>query len=232
MSVTDDVLEELSRIPTGVLADVMSEMGLTRQVVAQELRPVTTAQRFIGRAVCVSGRDDLEARLLPGPLPTMFDVDAHVRKDGVVVVDTGGHSHGAVIGGLVGLAFKRAGAVGFVTDGGVRDVDELVDMNLACRSRFVAPGSVKGLWSVTAVGLPVTLPAQGGGRVAVVPGDILSADSDGLVVVPATLAADVVADSVELEGAETQIRLAIEQGQDRREAFRQHDRFGHIRKRV
>ena len=62
---------------------------------------------------------------------------------------------------------------------------------------------------MTAVGLPVTLPAQGGGRVAVVPGDILSADLDGLVVVPATLAADVVADSVQLERAETQIRLAI-----------------------
>src|SRR3954452_9386073 len=100
MGITDEVLDEISRNPAGVLADVLSEMGLTRQVVAQDLRPVTTAQKFIGRAVCVSGPDDLEVRLLPGPLPTMFDVDAHVRKDSVVVVDTGGHSHGAVIGGL------------------------------------------------------------------------------------------------------------------------------------
>jgi len=230
--VTDDVLQAIARISTAGLADVLAEMGLTRQVVAQELRPIVAGRRFAGRAVCIAGREEHEAKLLPGPMPTMFDVDGLVERDSVVVVDSGDHRHGAVIGGLVALAMKRAGAAGFVTDGGIRDVDELADMGLPCISRFVTPGSVKNLWSVTAVGAPITLPAQGGGRVAVSPGDIVSADRDGLVIVPAALAADVLADSIQLERAEERIRHAIEEGRDRREAFRQNDRFGHIRKRV
>jgi regulator of RNase E activity RraA len=227
-----EVVDGLARVPTGVLADVLSEMGLKQQVVTQALRPVAGTPRFVGRAVCVAGRDNQDAKLLPGPLPTMFDVDALVGPGTVVVVDSGDHRHGAVIGGLVALAFKRAGAVGFVTDGGVRDVDELAEMGLPCIARFVTPGSVKGRWSVTAVDQPITLPAQGGGKVTLAPGDVVSADADGVVVIPSALAVDTLADALQVEKAEAAILTAIRLGHDRREAFRANDRFGHIRKRV
>jgi regulator of RNase E activity RraA len=230
--VGQELLDGLARVPTGVLADVLSEMGLRQQVVTQALRPVAATPRFVGRAVCVAGRDDRDAKLMPGPLPTMFDVDELVAPGSVVVVDSGDHGNGAVIGGLVALAFKRAGAAGFITDGGVRDVDELTEMGLPCISRFVTPGSVKGRWSVTAVNQPITLPAQGEGQVTLAPGDIVSADADGVVVIPSALAADVLADALQVEKAEAAILTAIQQGHDRREAFRANDRFGHIRKRV
>jgi 4-hydroxy-4-methyl-2-oxoglutarate aldolase len=231
-SVVQEVLDGLARVPTGVLADVLSEMGFRQQVVTQALRPVVGTPRFVGSAVCVAGREDHDAKLTLGPLPTMFDVDELVAPGTVVVVDAGDHRHGAVIGGPVGLAFKRAGAIGFITDGGVRDVDELAEMGLPCITRFVTPGSVKGRWSVIAVDQPVTLPAQGGGKVTIAPGDIVSADADGVVVIPSALGADVLSDALQVEKAEAAILMAIKQGHDRREAFRANDRFGHIRKRT
>ncbi|WP_460452217.1 RraA family protein [Alsobacter sp. SYSU BS001988] len=229
-TVSDEVLQGLGRLPTGVVADVLLEMGLERSVVCSRLLNLGRST-FIGRAVCATGRT-----IAPGEQPasaaSMFDVDGQVSPGSVVVIDSGDHRHGAVIGGLVALAFKRAGAVGFVTDGGVRDADELADMGLPCVARFVTPRSAKGIWRIDRVGDGISLPAQGGGRVAVGPGDILSADPDGLVVIPAGLALAVLDESGPLKAAEERITAALRSGGDRREAFRVHDRFGHIRKRV
>ncbi|MDB5362807.1 MAG: hypothetical protein JWO51_4104 [Rhodospirillales bacterium] len=227
----DSVIAALAQVPTGVLADVLYEMGLKHQVVSAELRPLSQDVSFVGRAVCVAGRSEADATAMSSPLATMFDVDAVVAAGSVVVVDAGDHRVGATIGGLVARTFKKAGAVGFVTDGGVRDRAELMEMGLPSVARFVTPRAAKGVWAVTAVGGPVTLPGQAGTPVAVAPGDILCCDMDGLVVVPAGVAADVLADASKVEDAERQILKVIEAGGDRREAYRRYDRFGHIRKR-
>ncbi|PSC03843.1 hypothetical protein SLNSH_17185 [Alsobacter soli] len=229
IEVADDVLQAIGRLATGAVADVLLEMGFDRTVVSSDLLN-RQRSRFVGRAVCAAGHTITQG-VQPSAGPSMFDVDRLVGPSSVVVIDSGDHRHGAVIGDLVALAFRRAGAVAFVTDGGVRDAEEIAELGLPCVARFVTPRSAKGIWSVDTVGEPVSLPAQGGGRMAVAPGDIILADPDGVVVIPARLAAAVLEEHGPLAAAEERIKAAIEAGGDRREAFRAHDRFSHIRKR-
>jgi regulator of RNase E activity RraA len=56
------------------------------------------------------------------------------------------------------------------------------------------------------------------------------ADTDGVVVIPASLAAQVIHDSEVLEQVEEKIRGDLEKGEDREAVYQRHDRFGHIKK--
>lgn len=225
------VVKRLARIQTAVLSDVLYEMGYDNQVLAPDLKPVGSGGRFAGPALCVSGLSVAEARRHSGKAPTTFEIDRAVTPGAVVVFASKRQPAGSVIGGLMAFSFSRAGAAGVVTDGGVRDAEEYGLYNLPCVAAFVTPASSKGLWTLTTLGEPVTLPGPAGREVLIEPGDIVCADPDGVIVVPAALAEDVAADAETIEVIERRIMLMIEAGRDREEAFAANDRFSHIRRR-
>ena len=117
-----------------------------------------------------------------------------------------------------------------MTDGGVRDAAEFAEIGLPVFASFLTPLSNKGLWAFTAVDDPVDLPGQNGGAVRVASGDWIHADRDGVVVIPAAHAAQVVADAEVVEAVEGRIKQALLAGEDREAVYARHDRFGHIRK--
>jgi regulator of RNase E activity RraA len=81
-------------------------------------------------------------------------------------------------------------------------------------------------------GQPIVLPGQGGAEVIVHPGDMLLGDADGVVVIPGSIAAEVVAAAAKLERLEKRIVADIKRGIDREVALKRADRSGHIRKLV
>ena len=96
----------------------------------------------------------------------------------VLVVATGGHIGAAVTGDLlIGVARNR-GAAGFVTDGLVRDLDDLETIGLPVYAMGVTPNSPQRR-GPGSVGLPVVC-----GGVLVASGDVVVGDRDGVVVVP------------------------------------------------
>jgi 4-hydroxy-4-methyl-2-oxoglutarate aldolase len=85
-----------------------------------------------------------------------------------------------------GLECKRAGAVGLVTNGGMRDTDELILQQVPCWTRIISQGMVQGRLQFDAHAVPVSV-----GGVLVAPGDVVVADGDGVIVVPLDRALDV-----------------------------------------
>mgnify|MGYP000027824682 FL=1 len=78
------------------------------------------------------------------------------------------------------------GAVGYVSNGGVRDTDEIILQKIPFWSRIVSQGMVQGRLQFDAYDIPVVV-----GGVLVHPGDVVVADGDGVIVVPQALAKDV-----------------------------------------
>lgn len=96
----------------------------------------------------------------------------------VLVVDAGGTARGTIWGGNGGLAAQARGIAGVVTNGGARDVDDLIALGMPVYATGVSlRGTVKSHpgW----VGIPVSV-----GGVCVNPGDFVMGDRDGVVVVP------------------------------------------------
>lgn len=94
----------------------------------------------------------------------------------VIVVAGMNTSHTATIGGLMGLEMQNMGIVGLVSDGLVRDAQELRKLDLQIWCRGVTPIASKKV-SEGATGIPITI-----GGVTVRDGDLVVADDDGVVI--------------------------------------------------
>ena len=117
------------------------------------------------------------------PYPWMKEL-----QDGdFVVIDQSGVNAG-LMGSENTLAALRAGARGLVSNGGVRDTDEVIMQQVPFWSAFVSQGMVQGRLQYAAHNVPVEV-----GGVTVNPGDVVVADGDGVIVVPADRALDVAA---------------------------------------
>lgn len=101
------------------------------------------------------------------------------------VIDQSGVDVG-LMGSNNSLAGIRDGAVGYVTNGGVRDTDELILQKVPFWSRMISQGMVQGRLRFDAMDIPVSV-----GGVLVHPGDVVVADGDGVIVVPRSMAVDV-----------------------------------------
>jgi len=115
------------------------------------------------------------------PYPWMDDI----QPGDFIVIDQSGVDAG-LMGSNNSLAGIKAGARGYVSNGGVRDTDELILEKVPFWSAWISQPMVQGRLKFDAKDVPVSV-----GGVLVNPGDIVVADGDGVIVVPKQLARDV-----------------------------------------
>ena len=101
------------------------------------------------------------------------------------VIDQSGVDVG-LMGSNNSLAGVRDGAVAYVTNGGMRDTDELILQQIPFWSTMISQGMVQGRLRFDDMNVPVSV-----GGVQVNPGDVVVADGDGVIVVPRAMAVDV-----------------------------------------
>jgi 4-hydroxy-4-methyl-2-oxoglutarate aldolase len=108
-----------------------------------------------------------------------------IEPSDFIVIDQSGVDVG-LMGSNNSLAGVRDGAAGYVTNGGVRDTDELILQKVPFWSAMISQGMVQGRVRFDAMDIPVSV-----GGVQVHPGDVVVADGDGVIVVPRKMAVDV-----------------------------------------
>ena len=109
-----------------------------------------------------------------------------LRSGSVLVLDDAEGADVGSIGSYNILAWKRRGMVGVVTDATARDTDEIETEGVPLYFRGVGRGIRPGRNQIESVNRPVVC-----GGVLVIPGDVVVADGDGVVVVPRVVAVDV-----------------------------------------
>jgi regulator of RNase E activity RraA len=205
-----DAIETLRAVSTATLTTVLLKKGL-RRVWMQGTRPLRPQQpRLVGRAFTlrfVPAREDLATPASwSAPISTRAAIEA--MPPGVVaVVGALGVTDAGIFGDILCARMARRGVAALVTDGVVRDVDGVLATGLPvwCQGA-AAPPSVAGLTFVDWQ-QPV-----GCGGVAVFPNDVVVADADGAVLIPAALLDDVIAAAVEQERLEGWIMQQVDAG--------------------
>jgi RraA family protein len=121
----------------------------------------------------------LTVRVRPGDNLMIHQAIAMAEPGDVIVVDGGGDVSQALIGGLMRTSALTRGIAGFVIDGAVRDVAEWAEGGTACYARGHTPrGPNKD--GPGEVNVPIACAGM-----AVLPGDLVLCDADGVIAIPA-----------------------------------------------
>ena len=190
-----ELVDRLRNIPTGILSDCMNRM----QSLDAGIRALSRGMRLCGPAFTVQSVES-------------NNWGAHhalsIAKPGdVLVIAARGGMQSAVWGNVMTAAAKKRGLAGVVVDGCIRDSAENCADNFPIFARGVCPGGPHKGWPCN-LNVPVSC-----GGVAVLPGDIVVGDDDGIAVVPASRALQVLEESAKRIELEKEWYKRIEAGE-------------------
>jgi regulator of RNase E activity RraA len=207
------LVDRLGRLYSAVVADTLDRLGIRANTMDPRIRPLYPAAKVAGFAATVHCVD---VELPPASREDWYKdeleaVDA-LQPGDVMVVST---CHGCYWGELLATASTYRGARGIVVDAWTRDTLALIEMDFPTFVAGISPQDSLGRIEVNAVGVPIE-----SGGVSVHPSDLVLGDHDGVVVVPAAVAEEVLNLAEEKVSGENLVREKLAEGMPVAEAFR------------
>ena len=184
VTVNDELLQKLGHLSTQALIDGLWVMGWPPAQI-DAARPLSPKMKCVGRAVTlrfVPARPDIAASKPAGEASPEYEAFELCGPNSVLVMQSVGPKE-SVGGDIKFLRLKQLALGGLVTDGSVRDTDEIINYGFPCFAASTTarqgpaamqPWECNGVVSISGV--------------TVRPGDVIVGDQDGVVVVPAAAA--------------------------------------------
>ena len=222
---SDQELFKLARdeLFSAVVGDIMDTIGLQKQFLPPQIRPLRDDMVVIGRAMTVLEADVFASQvegsanaLMAKPFGIMLEALDDL-KAGEVYICTGASPTYALWGELMSTRAIKLGAAGAVLDGYSRDTTGILNLDFPTFSYgpFSQDQGPRG--KVIDFRVPIEI-----GGVKILPGDVIFGDIDGVCIVPQDAEGEVFAKSLEKARGEKLVRKAIESGMSAVDAFRKY----------
>ena len=208
----------LDELYVAAVCDILDEMGYRNQAMHQRLRPLDAeCCRFAGRARTINWLST-EYVVKDDPYGKEIDVMDSLIAGDVVVHSTDYAGTNAPWGELMSTISKYKGVAGCICDSQIRDCLRIKALQFPVFYAGIRPLDSKGRGYVVAYDVPVRC-----GDVVVHPGDLVFADFDGVVVIPAGMEHEVIRRAKRKAEAEDISRKELLEGKSLREVY---DKYG------
>jgi regulator of RNase E activity RraA len=214
----ETLLASYRHVEVASVSDALEQLTGRRMYMSHKMQPIFPT-KFAGFALTVKLSKD-EGNKDPGALNGMLDAIDQGQKNSVwvMVVEDGANIAG--MGGLMGTTMFARGYAGAVIDGGVRDLGQLRKIGFPVYATGIVPSTSVRHYKFGGANIPLVCDG-----VEVKPGDIVTADGDGIVVVPRDKALEVLALAQDMDYKEHSMYSIIEKYKSIQEAVK---KFGRL----
>lgn len=211
------LLDGFRHVEVASVSDALEQLTGKKMYMTHRMRPIFPT-RFAGRALTVLLKK--ETNHDPDTLKGMLQAIDSGAPDSVYVMVVEDGNDIAGMGGLMGTAMSARNFSGAVIDGGVRDTAYLQKIGFPVYALGVVPSTSVGHYRFAGANIAVSCDG-----VPVNPGDIITADPDGVVVVPAAVAPQVLKLAQDMDFSEHSMYAHIERLKSIEEAVK---KFGRL----
>lgn len=200
-----DLSRAFEGLATCDLSDACDKLGVDTYTTGA-IKPVYRPCRpIIGRVVTIELSPDSKESAVDGTLKSI----ALAEPGTIVVIATGGRADFNTWGSINSTAAVERRVAGVISDGAVRDVQALRDLDFPAYTRGTVVASVRGRVGIASLNEPVTVDGH-----VINPGDIAAADENGVIVFPSDPAGDVFHGAYAVVARERLMVERIRQGGD------------------
>lgn len=193
-TLTDEVRTILNSVSTATITSQLQRRGLTNCFL-NGLKPTQPGKRMLGYAHTlryVALREDLAKKA--GMLNAQRRGVEGIQPEEILVIEARNEPHAGTIGDIFAMRVKTLGGAGVITDGALRDTPAITGIDLPVyhqSSHAATLGKLHVPWDTQ-----VVITCAG---VAIVPGDVLVGDAEGVVVIPAAMVEEIAQASATME---------------------------------
>ena len=204
-----DLIKAFSEIPTGAVSDAIDYLKISSGVIIDAPKPMNLNPddaKMVGLACTIQQMP--KRQINPGKVKQLDVYNSIAQPGEVVVIDAGGRMDCATTGGLQVTRAAYRGLAGVILNGCCRDADDIKKGHFPFFSLGSCPRKSVPL-ETTGINVPITIK-----NVQICPGDLIVADSTGIVVVPIEVAEEVLERARFVVRVEEEMEKRLKAGED------------------
>lgn len=204
-----ELLKRFEQLYTGAVNDVLREFTLMNQALPHRIKPLREYRTVAGFAFTVKSAP---STLVTGEMGFRAQMLEEMHEDAFVIYDTSGDEKSTAWGGVMTATAKGKGVKASAVDGGIRDTHQILEAEFPVFYKYRSSNGSLGRCLITHYQIPIQID-----DVFIRPGDVVLGDVDGVLIVPRTVAYDVLVRAEEIKKNEKKIFGWVKEGQSARE---------------